>query len=58
MNLDDYMTIPQVEEKYNVSGHTIRAYITRKQIPENVYIKIGRQWFIKRDWVEGRYQKR
>lgn len=54
--LKDYMTLKEVEEKYDVRADTLRSYITRKQvIPPDQIIKVGKIWYINREWIENKY---
>lgn len=56
----DWMTFKEVEEAYNIKADNLRSYINhgRGKIPDDAIDKIGRQWFIKRDWVEKNYKRR
>ncbi len=59
MNLKEYMSIPEIAKEFKVSSSTLRAYLARKQVvPEEIALRVGCQWLIKREWVESRYQKR
>lgn len=52
MKFEDYMTLKEIEESFGVKADTIRNYINRDQvIPKEKIIKIGRQWFIDRNFA-------
>lgn len=53
-----WKTTLQVEEEYEIKADTLRSYLNRKQvIPEGKDIKVGKQWFISRDWLDEKYKK-
>lgn len=55
--IENYYTIPEIEERYRVKGKTLRSYIYRDQvIPKDKYLQIGRSWLIERDWVDEKYK--
>lgn len=56
----EWMTFKEVEEMYDIKADSLRSYINhgRKKIPDKVLDKIGRQWVIRRDWVEKNYKRR
>lgn len=54
-----YITLKDAGKEYDVKADTLRSYITRKQvIPEGKAVKLGRQWFISREWMDENYEKR
>lgn len=59
MQLQEYMTLKELEEKYEISTATIRAYISRKKvIPEQELFKLGNQWLIRREFAEEKWGKK
>lgn len=59
MNFEDYITILDIEKQFNVKAGTIRSFIAREQvIPKDKIVKIGRQWFINKQWVKENYEER
>lgn len=48
-----HYTTSEIKEKYDISPGTIRTYIMRDEvIPEDKRIKIGRQWYIEKDFAD------
>lgn len=48
-----HYTTSEIKEKFDISPATLRAYISRdKVIPEDKRIKIGRQWYIEKEFAE------
>ena len=48
-----HYTTSEIKEKFGISPGTIRTYIMRNTvIPEDKRIKIGRQWYVEREFAE------
>lgn len=48
-----HYTTSEIKEKYGISPGTIRTYIMRDEvIPEDKRIKIGRQWYIEKEFAD------
>ena len=59
MNLKDMITLKQAEEVFAIKADTLRAYINKDTvIPKDTVLKVGRDWLISIEWLEGRYKKR
>lgn len=56
-NIEDFIAISDAEKLYNLPRDTIRRDIHRKRFAEDEYMKIGRNWIIKRSVVERVYKK-
>lgn len=58
IELKDWVTLKEAAEIAEIKPDTLRSYINRNEvIPEVKRIKIGRQWFINREWLEEKYGK-
>lgn len=53
MDLDNYYTTRDIEDKFKIKARTITSYISRDQvIPKDKLEKFGRFWLIEKDWAD------
>lgn len=56
MKLEDFLTGADIERLYNVKAATLRNYIAKNiVIPDGCYIKVGKTWLYKKEWIEEKY---
>lgn len=50
-----WITLNEVESKYNVKASTIRSYLNKGLVAKYHYKKSGKIWLINENWIKSKY---